>query len=564
MTTTRNARKAKDPANLKHVVALIDNEFFLPCLDSLGVTTAQEILNMSPKNIRAATYEDANKVTKVISIGLAINILCFRAYALFRNSSSVITEKVMNDFEKITQEDLDDVCSGVVFRSSSGNFCYDSHSAKMMPVDIDWVKSIRAQDVEEVSVSIFVSSTRPLGTSELGLSELGTSEQRWAQDVEEVADSTHVPSTRSLRTSEQRWRLEVEEVSDPTYVPAWFFGTSENTQDVEEIVYFPYVPKNLIIPERCDKPDTAFTHAADRRDKNSANKEEFAENNSSLNVDEDFAESNSLSQVDVSQRDGKAPSKKETAIIVDGQDVLAPRLNTPEELAPRLNTPGEYVKNDSSPNVGVIRRDGKVPNKKEAATIAPLSSLYAAVKYYATLIHAADRRAENFGIKKESAENNSPILPKNDSSNANTSHRSDKLPTKKAAAIDEIVLDTPITIVNGYHASAISPRDEKFQNKDEFAENDLSQRDGEGSTMEEVTSIVEGYIDGLDGLALHPSTVHANELTTLIDRWDPPPIYHWDTYDDEIVFDSPTFFEKDPLDVKLPSINQVAKETQER
>jgi hypothetical protein len=276
----------------------------------------------------------------------------------------------------------------------------------MMPVDRDWVKSIRAQDVEEVSVptfvpstsppgtseqrwtqdveevsaSLFISSTRPLGiselgtsklrTSELGTSELGMSEQCWAQDVEEVANSTYVPSTRSLGTSERRcWTQNIEEVSDLTSVPnSRFFGTPESVQDAEEISYFQYVPKNLedaehtvggvIIPERCDKPDAAFTNAADWRDGNSANKEEFAENNSSLNVNEDFAESNSLS------------------------------------------------------NVGVIQRDSKVPNKKEATTIAPLS--------YATLIHTADQRAENSGIKKESAVNNSPILPNNDSSNADT------------------------------------------------------------------------------------------------------------------------------------------------
>ena len=338
----------------------------------------------------------------------------------------------------------------------------------MMPMDQYWVKSIRAQDVEEVSVpstsppgtseqrwtqdveevsaSLFISSTRHLGISELGTSELGTSElgtsklgmseQCWAQDVEEVADSTYVPSTRSLGTSERRcWTQDIEETSDLTSVPnaRFLFGTPESLQGVEEISYFPYMPKNLedaehtaeqvIISERCDKPDTAFTHAADRRDGNSANKEEFAENNSSLNVDKDFAKSNSLSNVNASRRDGEATSKKETAIIVDGHDALAPRLNTPH------GNKEEYVKNDSSPNVGVIRQDCKVPNKKEAATIAPFSSLYVSVKYsYATLIHAADRRAENSGIKKESAVNNPPILPKNDSSNADTSHRSDKLP----------------------------------------------------------------------------------------------------------------------------------------
>jgi hypothetical protein len=152
----------------------------------------------------------------------------------------------------------------------------------------------------------------------------------------------------------------------------------------------------------------------------------------------------------------------------------------------------------------VIRRDGTAPNKKEAATITPLSSLYVAVEYYVTLIHAADQcaenagikkeaaednspilhkddsihaadqRAENAGIKKEAAEDNSPILHKDDSSNADMSHRSDKLPNKKVAAIDEIVFDTPIIFVDGCHASAISPRDEKSQNKDEFAEKNSS------------------------------------------------------------------------------------------
>jgi hypothetical protein len=263
-----------------------------------------------------------------------------------------------------------------------------------------------------------------------------------------------------------------------------------------------------------------------------------------------------------------------------------------------------------------VQRISKIPNSLRNGN---LKQSRTRKKYYAMLRHAADRRAENSGIKEESAENNSLNVHENDPSNADTSHRSGEVPNKKVAAIDEIVFDTPIIIVDGCHASAISSRDEKSRNKDGFAENnspnvnendslnadtshrsadrrdensgnkeefaknnsslnvdekfvdnnhssnaDLSRRDGEGPNKKEAAIIVEGYIDGLDVLTLHPNTAHANELATLTDCWDLLPIDYWDTCDDEIVFDIPTFEEKDSSDAELPSINQVEKETQER
>ncbi len=130
---TREQERATNVRDIEHIVeTVLEEEMFYDYLKSLRIKSAREIITATPEGIRSATYPDENGVTTAISIEDASHILTFIAYVKWRNTSPKITERINDDYNKVTFDNINDARRGSLFRTSWGNYLYDSTTAKMI------------------------------------------------------------------------------------------------------------------------------------------------------------------------------------------------------------------------------------------------------------------------------------------------------------------------------------------------------------------------------------------------------------------------------------------------
>ncbi len=130
---TLEQEQATNVRDIEHIVeTVLEEEMFYDYLKSLRIKSAREIITATPEGIRSATYPDENGVTTAISISQANHILTFIAYVKWRNTSPEITERINDDYKKVTESNIIDAMQGSIFHTSSGNYLYDSSIAKMI------------------------------------------------------------------------------------------------------------------------------------------------------------------------------------------------------------------------------------------------------------------------------------------------------------------------------------------------------------------------------------------------------------------------------------------------
>ena len=130
---TLEQEQATNVRDIEHIVeTVLEEEMFYDYLKSLNIKSAREIITATPEGIRSATYPDENGVTTAISISQANHILTFIAYVKWRNTSPEITERINDDYNKVTFDNINDARRGLLFRTSWGNYLYDSTTAKMI------------------------------------------------------------------------------------------------------------------------------------------------------------------------------------------------------------------------------------------------------------------------------------------------------------------------------------------------------------------------------------------------------------------------------------------------
>jgi hypothetical protein len=160
----------------------------------------------TPKDLRAAKYKDAQGTTQGIPVGLVNEMLALKAYVKLRNSSTEITERILGNYEKVTQDDMDNVKRQVIFHTSSGDFQYDPNTITMEPVQI----------IPQPTTATSPSPNLPHPRS--GVAEFDRGVKR---DKGAFTKLTDLSKTKQwLRNNTKTARAQgVYEVFDETYVP---------------------------------------------------------------------------------------------------------------------------------------------------------------------------------------------------------------------------------------------------------------------------------------------------------------------------------------------------------
>jgi hypothetical protein len=129
-----STREQTRVANLKHVFEnVIFHKHALECLKSIKMTHVRSLLNATPKDFRAATYEE-DGTTEPIPSELFNDLIAFGAYVRWRNNSTEITERIDENYFKVTEQDLIYTVNCTIFRTSDGNYSYNAQLGKMEEV----------------------------------------------------------------------------------------------------------------------------------------------------------------------------------------------------------------------------------------------------------------------------------------------------------------------------------------------------------------------------------------------------------------------------------------------
>jgi hypothetical protein len=123
----------KRAADLRHIIenVLLDYKPCYQCLKSIGIKQVSDILDATPKELRAATYTEDDGTTASIPSEIVNALIALTAYIKWRNLASEINERIGEDYNKITVDDLDYSMRGSVFHTNDGRFCYDCKLGKM-------------------------------------------------------------------------------------------------------------------------------------------------------------------------------------------------------------------------------------------------------------------------------------------------------------------------------------------------------------------------------------------------------------------------------------------------